>query len=119
MAEVYSPKILTGGESKSDDEILAAHDQVRRVSGPGLPGADDSPLVIMELLQRFKVRDVMKRTVISVSRDTKMREAQRLLTSYKKMRISEIAQRTGFTDQKYFCRTYHGYFGHAPSRTAK
>ena len=46
----------------------------------------------------------------------KMREAQRLLTSYKKMRISEIAQRTGFTDQKYFCRTYHGYFGHAPSR---
>ena len=24
MAEGYSPKILTGGESKSDDEILAA-----------------------------------------------------------------------------------------------
>ncbi len=49
----------------------------------------------------------------------KMREAQRLLTSYKKMRISEIALRTGFTDQKYFCRTYHGYFGHAPSRSAR
>ncbi len=47
-----------------------------------------------------------------------MREAQRLLTSYKKMRISEIAQRTGFFDQKYFCRAYHGYFGHAPTHTA-
>ena len=49
----------------------------------------------------------------------KMREAQRLLTTRKKMRMSEIAERTGFADQKYFCRTYHGYFGHAPSRTAK
>ena len=49
----------------------------------------------------------------------KMREAQRLLKTRKKMRMSEIAERTGFTDQKYFCRTYHGYFGHAPSRTAK
>jgi transcriptional regulator GlxA family with amidase domain len=49
----------------------------------------------------------------------KMREAQRLLTSYKKMRISEIALRTGFTDQKYFCRTYHAYFGHAPSRAPR
>lgn len=49
----------------------------------------------------------------------KMREAQRLLTTRKKMRMSEIAERTGFTDQKYFCRTYHGYFGHAPSRTRK
>jgi CBS domain-containing protein len=33
----------------------------------------------MELLQRFKVRDVMKRTVISISRDTSMREAQRIM----------------------------------------
>ena len=49
----------------------------------------------------------------------KMREAQRLLTTRKKMRMSEIAERTGFTDQKYFCRTYHAYFGHAPSRTRK
>lgn len=49
----------------------------------------------------------------------KMREAQRLLKTRKKMRMSEIAERTGFTNQKYFCRTYHGYFGHAPSRTAK
>ena len=47
----------------------------------------------------------------------KMREAQRLLTTYKKMRISEIAERTGFPDPKYFCRAYHGYFGHAPSQT--
>ena len=80
MAEVYSPKILTGGESKSDDEILAAHDQVRRVSGPGLPGADDSPLVIMELLQRLRVRDVMRgHDIIAVSRTDTMARAQHLM----------------------------------------
>ena len=61
MAEGYSPRILTGGENRSDDQIMAAHDGVRRVSGPGLPGGDDgSPLVIMELLQRLRVRDVMR-----------------------------------------------------------
>ena len=80
MAEGYSPKILTGGESKSDDEILAAHDKVRRVSGPGLPGADDSPLVIMELLQRLRVRDVMRgHDIIAVSRTDTMARAQHLM----------------------------------------
>ena len=80
MAEGYSPKILTGGEAKSDDEILAAHDKVNRVSGPGLPGADDSPLVIMELLQRLRVRDVMRgHDIISVLRTDTMLHAQRLM----------------------------------------
>ena len=80
MAEGYSPKILTGGESKSDDEILAAHDKVRSVSGPGLPGADDSPLVIMELLQRLRVRDVMRgHDIIAVSRADTMSRAQHLM----------------------------------------
>ena len=80
MADGYSPKILTGGESKSDDEILAAHDKVRRVSGPGLPGADDSPLVIMELLQRLRVRDVMRgHDIIAVARADTMARAQHLM----------------------------------------
>lgn len=80
MAEGYSPKILTGGESKSDDEILAAHDTVRRVSGPGLPGGEDSPLVIMELLQRLRVRDVMRgHDIIAVSRTDTMARAQHLM----------------------------------------
>ena len=80
MADGYSPKILTGGESKSDDEILAAHDKVRRVSGPGLPGADDSPLVIMELLQRLRVRDVMRgHDILAVARADTMARAQHLM----------------------------------------
>lgn len=80
MAEGYSPKILTGGESKSDDEILAAHDKVNRVSGPGLPGTGDSPLVIMELLQRLRVRDVMRgHDIIAVSRTDTMARAQHLM----------------------------------------
>ena len=44
----------------------------------------------------------------------KMREAQRLLET-KKILVKEIAMRTGFPDPKYFCRTYHAYFGHPPS----
>ena len=43
-----------------------------------------------------------------------MREAQRLLET-KKILVKEIAMRTGFHDPKYFCRTYHAYFGHPPS----
>ena len=78
MAESYSPKILTGGESRSDDQIMADHDG--RVSGAGLPGAEDSPLVIMELLQRLRVRDVMrKRDIVSVTRSDTLKTAQALM----------------------------------------
>jgi len=75
-------KILSGGELRSDDQIMAAHDRrVRRVSGPGLPGGDgDSPLVVMELLQRLRVRDVMRsKDIVSVVRTDSMRFAQNLM----------------------------------------
>lgn len=77
----YKPTILTGGDTRCDDQIIAAHDRgVRRVSGPGLPGTEDSPLVIMELLQRLRVKDVMKaREIISVVRTDSMRFAQNLM----------------------------------------
>jgi CBS domain-containing protein/anti-sigma regulatory factor (Ser/Thr protein kinase) len=84
MAEHYSPRILTGGESRSDDQIMAAHDVVHNVSGPGLPGSDDSPLVIMELLQRLRVRDVMRdRNIISVTRTDTLKTAQTLMRQNK------------------------------------
>ena len=84
MAEGYSPKILVGGESRSDDQIMAAHDGVSKVSGPGLPGGEGSPLVIMELLQRLRVRDVMRdRNIISVARSDTIRSAQTLMRQNK------------------------------------
>ena len=68
----YAPTILKG-EQRQDDEILAK----TPLDATALGG--DSSVIIMELLQRFKVRDVMKRTVISISRATPMREAQRIM----------------------------------------
>ena len=70
--EQYTPTIIKG-EQRQDDEILAK----TPLDATALGG--DSSVIIMELLQRFKVRDVMKRTVISISRDTSMREAQRIM----------------------------------------
>ena len=70
--EPYNPTILKG-EQQQDDDILA-----KVPLDPTALGGDGS-VIIMELLQRFKVRDVMKRTVISISRDTPMREAQRIM----------------------------------------
>ena len=80
----YKPTILSGGESRSDDQIMAAHERkhVRRVSGPGLPGSDGQgePLVIMELLQRLRVKDVMRdHDIISVVRTDTMHFAQNLM----------------------------------------
>ena len=72
MDETYNPTILKG-EQRQDDDILA-----KTPLDPTALGGDGS-VIIMELLQRFKVRDVMKRTVIAVSRDTPMREAQRIM----------------------------------------
>jgi CBS domain-containing protein/anti-sigma regulatory factor (Ser/Thr protein kinase) len=77
----HKPVILSGGEQRSDDQIIAAHNRDARRSQPSIPGADgDSPLVIMELLQRLRVRDVMRNhDIISVARTDSMRFAQNLM----------------------------------------
>ena len=69
----YSPVILEG-QKHQDDEILENSPPLdeRELSGHGSE-------VVMELLQRFKVRDVMKRKILSVSRATSLREAQRIM----------------------------------------
>ena len=83
----YKPTILKGGEKRSDDQIMAAHEAqgrktVNRVSGPGLPGTrgEGEPLVIMELLQRLRVKDVMRdHDIASVVRTDSMRYAENLM----------------------------------------
>ena len=72
MADGYSPTILQGQQT-NDDEILAKTPLDTKALG------GDSSVIIMELLQRFKVRDVMKRQIISIARDATLREAQRLM----------------------------------------
>ena len=72
MDNGYSPTILQG-QHTNDDEILA-----KTPLDPKALGGDSS-VIIMELLQRFKVRDVMKRQIISIARDATLREAQRLM----------------------------------------
>ena len=70
----YSPVILEG-QARQDDEILAKSPPLDASALSGGGGSE----VIMELLQRFKVRDVMKRKILSVSRATTLREAQRIM----------------------------------------
>lgn len=68
----YNPVILQG-QHTNDDEILAKTPLDEKALG------GDSSEIIMELLQRFKVRDVMKRQVISIPRKATMRDAQKIL----------------------------------------
>lgn len=44
----------------------------------------------------------------------KMREAKRLVDEGGLL-VKEISSRVGFASPKYFCRTYHAYFGHPPT----
>jgi len=83
----YKPTILSGGENRSDDQILSAYvrkpKSVRRANDdPALPTSGDGsePLVIMELLQRLRVKDVMRdHDIISVVRTDTMHFAQNLM----------------------------------------
>jgi len=78
--EGYSPKILSGGEKRDDDQIIADHGRGAARGGDAPMADEDSPLVIMELLQRLRVRDVMRdRDIISVVRTDSMRFAQNLM----------------------------------------
>ena len=81
MAEVHKPVILPPPHA-SDDEIIARHPPIPRVTTD-----EDSPLVIMELLQRIKIRDVMRTDVVVLSRRDTMRRAQDLM---RRNRISGI-----------------------------
>ena len=68
----YQPTILAGGEGRSDDEIMADYG-----------GGKDSPLVIMELLQRFRVRDIMcGKNIISLTRTDTIRTAKELMKEH-------------------------------------
>ena len=73
-ARDYAPVILEG-RPKQDDEILATRPPPDAATLPGGGGSE----VIMELLQRFKVRDVMNRQVACVARAAPLREAQRVM----------------------------------------
>ena len=76
----YCPKILSGGEKRDDDQIIADHGRGAARGGDAPMADEDSPLVIMELLQRLRVRDVMRdRDIISVVRTDSMRFAQNLM----------------------------------------
>lgn len=68
----YKPVIINA-QHTNDDEILAKTPLDAKVLG------GESSVIIMELLQRFKVRDVMKRQVVSIARKATLREAQRLM----------------------------------------
>ena len=82
MSGQFKPVILPS-QGASDDEIIAASNRSL------LGGSDDSPLVVMELLQRLRVKDVMKKSeeIISCSRAETMRDAQMKM---KKNRISGL-----------------------------
>ncbi len=72
MSSVPFKPVILPSQGASDDEILAASKRTL------LGGADDSPLVIMELLQRLRVKDVMKKAeqIVSCTRAETMRDAQ-------------------------------------------
>ncbi|MBR0197977.1 MAG: CBS domain-containing protein [Kiritimatiellae bacterium] len=72
MCGEYTPVILQG-QHTNDDEIMAKTPLDEKALG------GDSSEIIMELLQRFKVRDVMKRQVISIPRNATLRDAQAIL----------------------------------------
>ena len=73
MAATHTPVILPPPHA-CDDEIIARHPPIPKVAT-----SEDSPLVIMELLQRLKVRDVMRTDIVVLSRRDTMRRAQDLM----------------------------------------
>ena len=78
-------KILSGGETRSDDQIMALGER------------DGSPLVIMELLQRLRVKDVMRADNIHcVVRTDSMRFAQNLMKRNKVSGIPVVEDRRLF-----------------------
>src|SRR5687767_1234971 len=54
-------------------------------------------------------------SVIDLIRDVRLKKAEMLLRQ-KKLSISEVAFTVGFSDPKYFSKTFRNYFGKTPSQ---
>jgi len=67
--------------------MAAESDAASSPSGALPMDATHQPLVLLELIQRLKVRDVMSKSIVTVSRDAPLREAQTLM---KNNRISGV-----------------------------
>jgi CBS domain-containing protein/anti-sigma regulatory factor (Ser/Thr protein kinase) len=66
---------MVDGKNKADDKKNKAQDYLSELQGT----EESSPLVIMELIQRLKVRDVMTRNLVTLTRKDTMRRAQELM----------------------------------------
>ena len=73
MADAAKMPVILPPPHPSDDEVID-----RRTAIPTTVGGE-SPLVIMELLQRMKVRDVMRKEFVILSRRDTMSRAQELM----------------------------------------
>ncbi|MDD4016387.1 MAG: CBS domain-containing protein [Kiritimatiellae bacterium] len=67
--------------------VVSQSPVARHVKTGAYFGVDNEPLVLLELIQRLKVRDVMTPKLVTVSRDAPMRAAQELM---RKKKISGI-----------------------------
>jgi len=67
--------------------VMTQSPVARHVKTGAYLGVDNEPLVLLELIQRLKVRDVMTPKLVTVPRDASMRAAQELM---RKKKISGI-----------------------------
>ena len=89
MADAAKMPVILPPPHPSDDEVID-----RRTAIPTTVGGE-SPLVIMELLQRMKVRDVMRKEFVILSRRDTMSRAQELM---RKNHISGSRKTDGSTE---------------------
>lgn len=111
----YMPEEINGQNGTGDIEAILEYIN-KNIQNPGLSLSDISRAYYMSvtyLCMYFKEKTGT--TIRSYIIERRMKKAAELLL-YTDLKVTEIAEAVGFTNQSYFTKSFGRYFGMSPSR---
>lgn len=78
MAQALKDKQIAPGTAKAKDSVIGAAANAGQTAEPDA-GGDSSPLILLEMVHRLKVRDVMSTELLTLNRQAPMKRAQELM----------------------------------------
>ncbi|MBQ8637612.1 MAG: response regulator [Lachnospiraceae bacterium] len=117
LLELLQDCMPHSAQSRQEDDITDVLNYIQEnLNNPALSLADISRAYYMSvtyLCMYFKEKTGT--TIKSYIIDCRMKKAAQLLT-YTDLKVAEVAEAVGFTDQSYFTKSFGRFFGKSPSR---
>ncbi|MFK8056294.1 MAG: two-component regulator propeller domain-containing protein [Saprospiraceae bacterium] len=126
MRELF--RVDTTFEPKKVTVTLIDQEFLTKLMSEMEKGISDSDFSISNLEQEMgmshasfykKIKGLTGQSAKELVLSMRMKRAKQVIEDTDNIRISEVAYMVGFTDPKYFSKSFKGHFGHSPSHFSK